>query len=202
MLMRLHDKITPARRQTGAILLIAMIVLVAMTLSALSLIKSVNTTNLIAGNLGFRESAALSSERSTEVAARWLMDQARIGNETGGVRPLNQDHTGNCYKASREDPDSSASPPKTWDDLIVNSANCTLPADAAGNTVYYVIHRLCENTGPRDTAKCSLSPRLSSGDSQKSDGGNVGVVQIYYRITTRVNGPRNTKVYTQTILAM
>ena len=48
-------------RQAGAVLIIALFVLIAMTLSALSLMRSVNTTNLIAGNLAFHESAVLSA---------------------------------------------------------------------------------------------------------------------------------------------
>jgi Tfp pilus assembly protein PilX len=46
------------RRQRGAILFIALIVLVAMSLAGIALMRSVDTNVLIAGNLAFRQSAS------------------------------------------------------------------------------------------------------------------------------------------------
>jgi Tfp pilus assembly protein PilX len=181
-------------RQEGAILLIAVVVLVAMTLSALALIKSVNTTNLIAGNLGFRESALLSSERSTERAVRYLEKD---------IETLHDDDLPNCYKATRDDPSGK----RTWEnvinDVVEDSRAKCGSRDAAGNNVWYVIHRLCKEKGSPDSAKCSISPTGVEGGSLKTGekGTTDSIDQYYYRVTTRVNGPRNTTVYTQTILA-
>jgi Tfp pilus assembly protein PilX len=189
------DFSAPPARQTGAILLIAVVVLVAMTLSALALIKSVNTTNLIAGNLGFRESALLASERSTERALHYLDVEC-----TGSC--LYEDGKDNgkgkaCYWSTRTDPTSD----KNWDVLMNELTPCGF-SDGAGNNVWYVIQRLClkKNKSPTE-AQCSLSPncRRESGLSVGGTGGCSGN-KIYYRITTRVNGPRNTAVYTQTII--
>jgi type IV pilus assembly protein PilX len=78
-------------------------------------------------------------------------------------------------------------------------------SDAAGNTVRYVIHRLCETTGaphtrqlrqinpPRSTAAAVSAPAASSQLTNN---------QVYYRITTRITGPRNTVAYIQTIVAL
>jgi Tfp pilus assembly protein PilX len=193
--MRTHYK----NCQSGAILLIAMVVLVAMTLSALALVKSVNTTNLIAGNLGFRESALLSSERSTERAVKFLQNKA----SNNYLHTSHMDEADQCYSAVRIDPTDS----KGWDELIGKNNKCG-SRDAAGNNVWYVIHRLCEATGypygKPDKTYCSKSPR-GNNDSSQQTGPNTdssGTPQIYYRITTRVKGPRNTAVYTQTIIAM
>jgi Tfp pilus assembly protein PilX len=193
---------TPSR-QTGAILLIAMVVLVAMTLSALALIKSVNTTNLIAGNLGFRESALLASDHSMEQALLYLDEEC-----TGDC--LRKDHGDDgkkCYWATRVDPDPEVSDRKNWEVLMNKLSPCKLDDDEAGNTVSYVIQRLCRNkdeTGKTDeekwtNAQCSYGTSPCTGCSN-SEGFAEPDRNIFYRITTRVKGPRNTAVYTQTII--
>jgi Tfp pilus assembly protein PilX len=205
-------------RQKGAVLLIALIVLIAMTLSALTLIKSVNTTNLIAGNLAFRESAVLSSERSTEIAFNdWIMAKSGLNDAT-----LHDDHYGNsdnnAYLAVRAEPASGANWDTFWNTTLKNQAR-TLPADVAGNTVSYVIHRLCDTPGkalyppPQGTLVerqlgrqpvCSFPPGINSNGSfgiPDQPGLPSASAQVYYRITTKVAGPRNTVVYTQTTIA-
>jgi Tfp pilus assembly protein PilX len=178
-------------RQTGAVLMIALVVLVAMTLSALSLVRSVNTTNLVSGNLAFRESAVLSSERGIENALNWLASSATTGLYT------NKANQG--YLAARVDPDWEA----FWNDD--DSPYVKGERDAAGNRVDYVIHRLCESQGSplADATKCTRPPISTSTESH--DGGKDPFWtnrQVYYRITSRVVGPRNTVVYTQAIVAL
>jgi Tfp pilus assembly protein PilX len=193
-------------RQAGAILLIAMVVLVAMTLSALALIKSVNTTNLIAGNLGFRESALLASDRSMEKALNFL-DNLCTGKclyEDNGNDPAIKNSEGKCYWATRENEPTEANG-KTWedvmDDLNASNANCGF-SDGAGNNVWYVIQRLCRKTGAVSKAQCSWSPHCKlTGSAGAGGSSGCSTSMIYYRITTRVNGPRNTAVYTQTVIA-
>ena len=47
-------------------------------------------------------------------------------------------------------------------------------------------------------------PNANAGGSQTGGGGPLPQTdsQVYYRITTRVAGPRSTTVYTQTIVAI
>jgi Tfp pilus assembly protein PilX len=192
----------PSARQSGAVLLIALVVLIAMTLSALALIKSVNTTNLVAGNLAFRESAVLYAERATEYAIRWLR-----ANSGGAV--LHQNGAdGSGYLAVRRDPAIDQSWDNLWRTALVNSA-VSVPivgsgdTDLSGNRVSYVIQRLCKKTGPVDVFECSVSPLDSGGSSHVSGSGSplLDDFYVYYRITARVAGSRNTNVYTQTIVA-
>jgi Tfp pilus assembly protein PilX len=189
-------------RQEGVVLAIALIVLVAMTLSALTLIRSVNLTNLVSGNLAFRESAALSAERSTERALQLIEDNAPTG--------LYQSKAG--YRARREDPNPD---PEIdgglwsafWDRVIEPSEgtrqSIRIPEDAGGNKVSYVIHRLCMKEGTPAVANCYKPPLVNDRNSQ-----NIGdpplptESQVFYRITSKVTGPRNTVVYTQTIISL
>ena len=184
-----------AGRQRGAVLLIALVILVVMTLSALALIRSVNMTNLIAGNLAFRESALLSSERSTETALTWLA--------SADAATLYDVSASNGYQAVRADPATGQSWDAFWIATLA-AQSVTGTVDIAGNTVSYAIQRLCDAAGSPQTVNCAKSPSTNVGGSQ-SGGSNILPVpssQVYYRITTRVAGPRNTTTYTQTIVAI
>ena len=179
----------------------ALIVLVVMTLAGLALMRSVSTSNVIAGNMAFQQSATHSADAGTEAAVAFLEGSAEAAlyssvTSGGGVR----------YLAYRQDPAAG----QTWDNFWTNSipaaAINTLPTDAAGNTVAYVIHRLCSNEGvPFTVAACSTSP-VDTGSSGNSQGAGVVALlappQTYYRITTRVSGPRNTLSYVQAIASM
>ncbi|MDR0578806.1 MAG: hypothetical protein LBI87_15065 [Candidatus Accumulibacter sp.] len=198
---RFPARVPAAFRQRGAVLLIALIVLVAMTLSALALIRSVNTTNLIAGNLAFRESAVLAAERATESAVNWLV--------SAGRSTLESDVTGEGYQAVRADP-ADGNWEAFWNNTGSGAKKAALTtagagSDAAGNTVSYVIHRLCDATGnPLSGINCSKPPRDGGGGSMVAGAPSAGLKnpQVYYRITARVVGPRNTVVYTQTTIAL
>jgi len=195
----------PARRQRGVVLLVALIVLVAMTLAGVALIRSVDTANVIAGNLAFHQSATSAGERSTEIV---LVNWLGPGSVPGSTVLHNDDGTG--YFAARADPAS-------WDDFwrdnpkrlaLPAGARCpsNAQADVACNRVEYVMHRLCANAGPPNTAanRCTQPPpSASSGES--TGAGRIGPPrrkQVYYRITTRIQGPRNTVSYIQTIVAL
>ena len=178
-----------AAGQRGVVLLIALIVLVALTLAGVALIRSVDTTNLIAGNMSFQQSAIQSGERSTEDALTWLQDSAN---------DLNNHNAANGFRAKRADPVANQSWDSFWTDTLGTQAK-SLPKDVAGNTVSYVIHRLCDNVGPPATVNCSLSPE-SNGGTQDTDGGTFTEIKTYYRITARIAGPRHTVAYIQTIV--
>jgi hypothetical protein len=71
---------------------------------------------------------------------------------------------------------------------------------ATGSTVQYVIHRLCklENTEITDPLQQCSSER----DKPTDHGGGVVIPsdpRPYYRITTKVMGPRNTVSYIQVV---
>ena len=72
------------------------------------------------------------------------------------------------------------------------------------NTVSYVIHRLCDATGAPHLTNCSKPPAGANAGGSFSAGGASVITtnQVYYRITTRIVGPRRTVAYIQTIIAL
>ena len=187
--------------ERGTVLLIALILLVVLSLAGLALVRSVSTSNVIAGNLAFQQAATHSADSGIETAVAFL--EANSGGTAlhasglvGGIQ----------YVALRQDPAPGVSWDAYWTSTLAGSgAVNTLLPDAAGNTVSYVIHRLCNSTGAPTYPGCSASP-VDTGSGGNSMG--AGVIQlnsprqIYYRITARVTGPRNTLSYVQVVVAI
>ena len=88
------------------------------------------------------------------------------------------------------------------------SASPETAKDEAGQVIQYVVHRLCRSAGSRqDSVNSCLLYRESSQISPKKGQFSYGASSrfksdsaVYYRITTRVRGPRNTTVFVQTLV--
>jgi type IV pilus assembly protein PilX len=208
MLNRLISRRVPAamhKRQSGIVLIMVLIVLVAMTLAAIAMVRSVDTTNLIAGNLAFQQAATHSGDSGVETASTWL------ASNMVGVALENDDPT-NGYVAGglKVAPDLTKNPPQTWDDFwsktLAARAVKSSQADSAGNVVSYVIDRLCTNPGSVTSgASCVDSPAISIPTGNSQEGGEKQLnssTGVYYRITVRVDGPRNTVSYVQSVVSM
>ena len=197
----------PARQQ-GVIVFIALIVLVAMTLAALSLIRSTDTGNLIAGNVAFKTATANASDQGVEAAYRVLIVAAALGGTT-----LNNDNAFAGYYSS-----NPGTEPNYFDSTWFAANGQCLPAgcapDANGNVTYYVVHRMCtQRNAPYNGNGATGQPNqcatlTSTGNS--STGGGMGVgsyqyqttPQLYYRITALVVGPRNTQAAVQVMVVI
>ncbi len=187
---------SPAARQRGIVLFIALIVLVALSLAGIALVRSVDTNVMIAGNLAFRQNATLAGDRGIEAARAWML------GVTGTTLYVNQ--TGNGYYANWQDIDFTGTDPDKTD--FNWSANAFgLAVDATGNTVQYVIHRLCDLPGAPTVVNCVKSPVGGTSSSTKGtvDYGTYplsSASQVYYRVTVRITGPRNTVSYVQAVM--
>jgi len=177
----------PRRAQGGLVLFIALIVLVAMTLAGIALMRSVDTALVVAGNMAFKQSAISVADRGTQDAAAWL-----VANSAGTA--LQNDNPAAGYSASIPpgDPEPDWFDMASWANAFVVNAGAP---DAAGNVVRYQIHRLCNAPGPPGTG-CAiyLSASVASSGGSMAVGSPVfqGTPQYYYRVTTRVDGPRDT----------
>lgn len=187
------------QRQRGVVLIITLIILVAMTLAGMAMVRSVFTTNLIAGNLALQQSATHAGDAGSEAAIAWL-----VANNVG--TNLNGNIFASGYAAQRQDPAAGQSWDQFWNDILVPAGQVfTMATDAAGNTVSYVIQRQCNAIGPTGSSGCSQPQTNSSITSGSKGAGAIALQyngQVYYRITSRIVGPRNTVSYIQTIVAL
>jgi len=193
-----------ARRERGVVLLIALIVLVAMTLAGIGMMRSIDSGTLVAGNIGFREAAVASADSGVEAARTWLianLNSLNADNPAQGYYSTRQDSldlTGNMTEGGHDGVNWGGSDPTQ-----VVSAYTVGSVDASGATVYYIIHRLCSMPGPINGGgqTCSYSVQSQTGSTQSApDYSSYGLstsLQAYYRITVRVNGAKNTVSYVQ-----
>ena len=94
-------------------------------------------------------------------------------------------------------------------DLLSNSNGCSGPGiasglvanDDAGNRSCYVIERMCLNPGAAVSSNCNLATGAFGADPGTEH--YVGLIRpgdAFYRVTVRVEGPRNTVTYAQAML--
>lgn len=203
-------------RQRGASLFFAIVALVLMTTAGLALMRSVDTGNIIAGNMAFRESTVSATDTGVENAVTYLNSIAAPAtfasdaNLPGGCTVGTATVPGNCLYAARVQPEDEDGLP------LIDWSHSNIPVTTInGNDVQYVIERLCnpDTTVPvvltqapkNEDAKsvCGTEVTVDGGSSKApSGGGGVSkVVEIMYLVTVRVKGPRNTISTVQTILA-
>jgi type IV pilus assembly protein PilX len=210
--------------QRGISLIVVLVALVIIGFAAVALLRSTDTGTLIAGNLSFKKAALSSGDAANEMAITWLN-----ANAAGGV--LFSDIAASGYYATSAnacDLTATKTPTDTTDDVdwtgTATPANChmyaltVVPAAGVANgySVAYVINRLCNAAGDPNAITaadgvtpmtCSRAQNASSSGSTKSGGyyGNLpltGSTQTYYRITTRITGPRNTVRFVQAFVVL
>jgi len=189
-----------SRDQRGVVLFVALIVLVAMTLAGIALMRSVDTALVVAGNMAFKQSAIAVADRGTQEAVKWLQDTS-TSNSTALYDNIPSSGYSALIPPGLPEPDWFDS--DTWTNSF--SVNGGTP-DAAGNVTRYQIHRQCNATGNPGDAGCGLyfgtSTAASGGSMTVGAPVYIGTPQIYYRVTTRVDGPRETVSIIQTSVLM
>ena len=185
------------KRQRGIVLLIALTVLVAMSLAGVALMRSVDNTVVIAGNISFKQASLQVSDRGARDAMIWLQNKMLMA-----PADLADDNTSFGYFSARPPPEPDWFDSTTWAGAVVTNGGL---ADGSGNTVSYVIHRMCALPGLQQdegAQSCSRyyppSLRLDSGSKAVGQAQYDSKNQLYYRVTTRVDGPRNNVTITQT----
>jgi hypothetical protein len=193
-------------------LFFALVCLVAIMLAAVMLVRSVDTSTLIAGNLAFQQSATVSGDAGGEAAIAWLAT-IEAANATKNVlsdptHPFNNDNGAAGYYASLDPAKSLTSTSGShfaWD----NTDSAALPAEN-GNTVRYVIQRMCRTSGVaiKDNNCLFSSAAIINGQQNiplpqnicDGPGCPVAGQTPQVRVTSRITGPKNTLSYVQTFV--
>lgn len=202
--------------QRGVVLFVALIAMVVLGLAAAAMIRSADTSGVIAGNLAFKEATTHAADTGVERAFNALQGLAAADVDVANqyfrlMQPVDADGVPSsivwanvpCY-------DSSGS---------MSAISC---ADASTYRVQYVIDRLCAVApAPSDditllTSKCIAGQPFSTAGQTGNDrdshtpSGNYGVPPvtgalpptIHYRVTVRVQGPRNTSSIVQATIEL
>ena len=195
----MNTPMTSRRKQNGVVLFIALIVLIAMSLAGVALWRSIGTGVLIAGNVAMQRASVTSSDGGIEAARLWLMAASPTTlavDQPQGFRS-NWDER---FDATTFDWANLGAP-------VTNFGQAAGAPDAAGFATQYVIHRMCKmpNTGYNAPNQQCLLVSIAGGSGSRGGGAYgatplSGQTFIYYRVTARALGPRNTVSYTQSIM--
>ena len=206
---RCHPPRAAAARQRGMVLFIALIVLVAMTLAGIALIRSVDTANVIAGNLAFKQSTLNAADLGAEAALGSLPTIAASGVDNDLTPAANSTNPNYWYYATRRTDDANGVPTQqmygaTGTATAIDWPQLPTASTSAGNTVQIVIDRLCQGPAPVTdiSGSCLADASSGSGGGSQKAGAAIfsGSSNVYYRVTARVTGPRNTTSMVQAIL--
>lgn len=182
------------RQQSGAVLILALIILVLLTLSTTALVRSFDTSLIMAGNIGFKRDLVNQGERAMTkaISAFKTGTLASTSARKNTILTLN-------YFASRLETDSTSIPKILIKDSTFTGTAGDITDSATGVTIRYVIDRLCHATGDFSQDSC-VSAKASSGNSGSASNAlsKVGTsVQPVYRISVRVSGPHNVQAFLQ-----
>lgn len=182
-------------RQAGITLFLTLIALVSMTLAAVAMMRSIDTGGLVAGNLALKQSSVQESDVGINVAFNCLDAGGAL---TAGIDLGANNATCNYYASLQPD----ANKPYGVPDVLETAT--PLPTNAAtGNTVTYVIERMCNLTGTFDNAKCVPSPfgRKEPKIDAHLNNKTLTPKQALYRVSVKTTGPRNVSSYSQMVMS-
>ena len=200
------------QRQRGVILLYGLFALAIMLIGAVAMVRSMNTSLVNAGNMGFKRDLTNQGERAVATVLA-LMQTGALATEV-----VRQSHsTARNYSATLLPANAQGLPNALLSDTLFSAAaaaaNDIAVADM-GVTVRYVVDRMCVNTGVADISHCTMADNLvPGGTSSSADGGGIegaaagggaGAVpqQVVYRLSIRVDGPRQTQAFFQTTFTL
>lgn len=183
-------------RQGGMIsTLMAIIVLVVSLLAALALMRSVDTSNTIAGSLTFRQSALQEAEQA------YVDAQQKITF----TQPTSDNDNASLGYYAEPQPATSRSAGDIPDVLIKQTSGFATANSSNGNTITYVVERLCPTSGAATPLRCIVpGASLLGGSLANQNSDNLTFSNGAYaafRLTVRVDGPgKKTTAYVQTFM--
>jgi type IV pilus assembly protein PilX len=188
----------PASNQQGVVLIIALIAIAAMSLAGIALVRSVESANIAAGNLSFRQSSLQSADLGLETAlGKFVPGGAYDASDTITYSNIVTEN----YSAAILPEDYRGIPTvllgsTTTFDSLPNFKVGKISRD--GYDVRYVVERLCtvELMGQEPNENYCLSNDFSGGGTIDPDKPPPKFVPLF-RATARVDGPRGTLSFSQ-----
>jgi len=207
--MKTLSKMRAPARERGVVLLFCLIILVVLLAGGVAVMRSMDTSLFGAGNLAFKRDLVNQGELAIAKAMREF--------QTGGAL-VASGATSSSVPAANYSAIQLTANAKGIPEVLLKKTTLTGP-DVVGNTfaptgtpisgnggvtVRYVIDRMCNATGAFSTigkSGCVYTPSttetLGGDQSQLSTPGPSIPSPPIYRVSVRVDGPRDTQVFLQ-----
>jgi type IV pilus assembly protein PilX len=161
-------------KQTGFVLFVALIVLVAMSMAGIGMMRSVDASTQIAGNLASRQSAIHIQEAALEEAIKRirLATQSGDASRTGLVPGYNSTYQAIDF-ANKQ----------AWPNAL------SLGTDQdTGNTVTMVMDRLCDVD---ENCAITMGYETQALGGSRTGGGQIKPVSPHFRVIARVSNAKD-----------
>lgn len=196
------------RSQNGIVMIFALMAIVLLALSAVALMKSVDTANLTAGNMAFKQRTVLAAEYGINAAMSKFDSTSSPVGTLSGATSANSDSADECYRATgfngKAADATNGSDLRGIPNVVLKTStfDSTYPkcqlTTTTGETIRYVIDRRCSASGAPTEANCNVASVSTTAqtDSDKHTGSEAVPL---LRVTARVDGARSTVSYVQVI---
>jgi len=175
-------------RQQGSSLLLVLIVLGIMVGGALAAVRSTNTASLIASNAAFRAAAREAADGAENAAFAYLIADTALDTAVPNVYyPLRV--------ANTTPDDSTGLPAIDWSTVA--------STQVGNNAVQWVIERMCTGALPvtDTTDNCLVDIQIAAGSNKIGSAAFAASANVFYRVTVRVRGPKDTESFAQTLIS-
>ncbi|WAC74263.1 hypothetical protein OU995_05945 [Roseateles sp. SL47] len=188
------------QRERGVIMVIALITLAIMMIGAVAALRSMSASLSMAGNIGFKRDMANQAERAIRAAMTALNSSS--ADLTASQTSLN--YSAAMLSTSVESIPTvllGSSPSTVGGYGVAGNVIDLTSASSSSTTVplnmklYYVVDRLCQSAGAMSSDTCLTSSSLTQGG--KKVGGLTEEPKPVYRVTVRVDGPRDSQSFYQ-----
>ena len=208
--MRRHRAGAPAARrgnQRGVALFVALIGMVVLMLAGVAIVRSVDTSTGVAGNIAFRQASIVAVNRAIEDSVSDLFKKKLIASQTS-------DDLGHAYYASLQPGELPNGIPAvlggSYATMAANYSGAGLPAayvdPLTGLEVRRVVERICSTDvmaagGGATYQYCDmLPPKVSQAGTDNKPGLTLPPIPNF-RVSVRVDLPNtNTKTYAQSFV--
>jgi hypothetical protein len=180
-------------------MIFTLIALVLLLVGAAALLRTIDSTSILVGNLAFRRDLTNRAETAI-VAARTVLVSGVVSTPT--LRE--QDNVPGHYYASKLGNASNGVPSVLMKTTSGYDAAYGVPATSTdGITLRWVIDRQCVAAGSFNTSSCQNTTATTSDPGGAGGAGPpvAGTKRPVYRISVRVTGPRGTEAFYQTTYA-
>lgn len=173
-------------KQSGSSLIMVLIALAVMLVSTMAYVQSTETGNIVAGNITFKAAANSAAEVGIDQAVDELATQTDMDTAISNrYYPLRLTTDNNGLPAHLD----WAATPST----VIN-----------GYTIQHITERLCRSNSlpiQHIDSQCNIGQLAMPSSNKLGAPIYNGSNAVYYRVTVRVVGPKNTLTFVQAILA-
>jgi len=169
--------------QRGVVVFLALVTALTMALSAVALMRAVDTTAAVTGNVGFMQSAVGGSDAAVEHAVAALFERALVAD------PSRDDET-QGYFAALQAGENARGVPVVLQSLSSYPERAPVLDAGNGNTVRYVIERMCAAAGPSEN--CNLVATTDMPGTPRVP---------LFRLSIRIDGAAGATAFVQAFLA-